>query len=525
MRARLALIITTLLGAAVLVPVAVIVALGVYGAAQGGGASAVSDQGSSIQLIPASGAPGTQISIHGRDWAPRSLIHLDVEVARDRIGSESVLTFGLAEVVTSRSGGFEIDVVMPAVAVRDGASQVAIAASLADGKERAAAPFGILLPTNSLEVSVVRNGQPLAGAKIEVADNFGQMLAATDSDRLGRGSFEGLPTGPATVTVVALGNRPIKNQLRMPLDGQVDLRFDLGESNPRRLKIPDPANASLFQLTPITIDRLSGLVMDRQFDPDQSSRRRRPVVIVYQVPDSEPGISAIEVVLRQLPNYFYFNSGVVLHIGSNDQSDFIFAQDNAFQRRRVLWAYDRSAGRLTEVLELDRRELTPLASPDGRHIYVLNWERQTLSVYDTVNGFAERTITGLPQWISAITLDPARGTIWMSSALTDVLIPLDLETDQVGDPVRFSADLIALTFDPSRRRIYGINYKRPELAMINLADGQVRFAPIANGAMWLWPDQEGDLLFAGVELGKSVQVLDKDSMAIVALHQFIEPDP
>ena len=89
-------------------------------------------------------------------------------------------------------------------------------------------------------------------------------------------------------------------------------------------------------------------------------------------------------------------------------------------------------------------------------------------------------------------------------------------------------DLITLTYDPSRNRIYGVNYKNPSVAMIDLDTGRVRFADINSPAMWIWPDSEGQLLFAATDFGKGLQVLDKDTLETVQLHHFVpepEPDP
>ena len=531
MRTRTALALAGVLALLVILPVAAIVGLGIAGGAQGGSVSAESATGQGLQLIPAGGPPGTEITIYGRGWNPRQRVRLSLELATGQPDPATELAIGLGEIVTSRSGDFETVVALPALAIRPEQERAFIGAGYADGGDRVVAGFLIEPPANQLDVAVTAGDRIGAGADVLVSDAFGRELARGQADRDGIASFTGLPPGPVEVKALALDHRPLSASAQLGLEGLVTVRMRLGDPDPLRLVIPDPDNTRRFALASIEIDRRSGLVADRQLVSDPDDRRRRPVAFVYQIPRAgfeQPALAAINTASRQISNYFYFNSGFVLYLGTDGAREYVFAHDNAFRRRRVLFVYDPAANRLVHEIELDSRDLSPLLDPSGSHVYVLNWWSRTLQVFDTADQMSVRTIEGLPEYISATTLDPATGTLWMSSALNDSLTPLDLDSGAVGEPVPFAADLITLTFDPSRNRIYGVNYKYPSVAMIDVGTGQVRFADISSFAMWIWPDAEGQLLFVGTDSGKGLQVLDKDTLETVQLHRFVpelEPVP
>ncbi len=526
MRARWALLASLLLGLAILVPVLLVVGLGAFGAAKGGSISAVSPQGSSLQLIPAAGPPGTQVSIYGRGWTPRQSVRLDLQVPKTGAQSQDGLSVGLGQVLTSRSGDFNLSVTLPTMALPAGPATVNIVAAHADGNSRLAAEFQIERAANLLGVEVVYQGRRQPGVRVDLHNSFGEAIDSALTGADGTVQFAGIPPGTVRIRGLALDHDPVQASARITSDSEDRIRLELREPVPSRLVIPDPDNPRRFALSSIEIDRRSGLVTARQQLADPDDRRRRPVAFIYQLPAAgfgQPELSAINAISWQLPNYYYFNSGFVLYLGNNGTEDFVFAHDNAFQRRRVLYVYDRSSESIAREIVLGPSELTPVVNPAGTQIYVLDWEARTVKIYDPAGDFAVRTISNLPELISAFTLDTRANTLWMSSALTNRLTPLHLQEGLVGDPITFARDLIVMSFDPDRRRIYGVNYKQPEIAMIDLDSGQVRFAQIQSPALWIWPDPEGSLLFAAVDLGKSLQVLDKDSLETVAVHAFGTP--
>ena len=531
MRTRTAVALAGVLALLVVVPVAAIVGLGIAGTAQGGSVSAVAAAGQGLRLIPAGGPPGTEITVFGRGWNPRQRVRISLELAPDRPDPAAELAIGLGEIVTSRSGEFEAVVALPAIAIRPEQERAFIGAGYADGGGRVVAGFLIEPPANRLEVAVTAGDRVGAGVEVLVSDAFDRQIARGRTDGNGIAAFTGLPPGPVRVKALALDHRPLSAAAQMGLEGPVRVRLGLGEPDPSRLVIPDPDNPRRFVLASIEIDRRSGLVAERQLVSDPSDRRRRPVAFVYQIPQSgfeQPALSAIGATSRQISNYFYFNSGFVLYMGTDGTYEYVFAHDNAFRRRRALFVYDPATDQLVGEIELDARDLSPLMDPSGDRIYVLNWRSQSLQIFETADRSAVRTIAGLPEYISATALDPATGTLWMSSALNNSLTPLDIASGTVGEAVPFAADLITLTYDPSRNRIYGVNYKNPSIAMIDLDSGRVRFADIDSPAMWIWPDAEGQLLFAATDFGKGLQVLDKDTLETIQLHEFVparDPDP
>ncbi len=529
MRTRIALTLAGALAVLVMVPVAVIVGLGVAGEAQGGSVSKVSATGQTLQLIPAGGPPGSEITVYGRGWSPRRNVQLSLQAAPGQFDPRPGLTINLGEIVTSRTGQFESVVTLPAMALRPDQQIAHVGAQYSDGGGSVVVGFLIEPPSNRLDVEVTAGDRAASGVQVLVSDGFGREVTRGPVGANGVVTFTGLPPGRVQIKAQAIDYRSLIASAQMELEGLVTVRMRFGAPAALRLVIPDPDNPRRFARSSIEIDRRSGLVVDREFAFDPDDRRRRPVAFVYQLPQTgfeQPALNAIDLASRQISNYFYFNSGFVLYLGSNGAQDYVFAHDNAFQRRRVIFVYDRAEDKLVQSIELNGQDLAPLVEPDGSRIYVLNWPLRTLKVYDTTADFALRTITGLPEYISATTLDPSTGTLWMTSALSDYLIPLNLDSGAIGEPLPFARDLITLTFDSSRNRIYGVNYRQPEIAMVDLDSGRVRFAEIKGQAMWVWPDVEGQLLFASINFGKSLQILDKDTLETVQLHDFVpDQDP
>jgi hypothetical protein len=524
LRTRTAVTLAGALALLVVLPVAVIVGLGIAGGSQGGSVSTVSASGEQIRLIPAGGPPGTEISVYGLGWSPRRKVRLSLQLGADQLDPQAGPVISLGELVTSRTGEFESLVTLPAMALGPNQQRVLLGARYSDGGAAVETWFLVEPPANRLEIAVAAGDQPASGAQVAVSDAFGRELARALTGADGVANFPGLPPGRVRINARAPDYRPLAASAQMESEGIVTVRMRFGEPAILRLVIPDPDNPRRFTRSSIEIDRRSGLVVDREFAFDPADGRRRPVAFVYQLPQSgfeQPALAAVSLASRQISNYFYFNSGFVLYLGSNGVQDYVFAHDNAFQRRRVVFVYDRTKDEMVRSIELTGQDLAPLVEPDGSRIYVFNWQLRKLQIYDTTADFALRTITGLPEYISATTLDPATGTLWMTSALRDDLTPLDLDSGTVGDSLPFASDLITLTFDSSRNRIYGVSYKQPEIVMVDLDSGQVRFAEIKGQAMWVWPDVEGQLLFAAIDFGKSLQILDKDTLETVQLHEFV----
>ena len=117
MRLRVSLIIAGGLALLLLIPVAAIVALGVYGSGQGGQARGETATGATITILPATGQPGTQVTVSGEGWQPREPIDLLLVVEKP---GRDPLNLTLGSVLASRSGEFDISLVIPPLAF-DGA--------------------------------------------------------------------------------------------------------------------------------------------------------------------------------------------------------------------------------------------------------------------------------------------------------------------------------------------------------------------------------------------------------------------
>ena len=111
MKVRPIVFVSGVLGLVVLIPVLAVIALGFYGASIGGQSSAVAVSGAELRVMPAGGPPGSTVTVTGQNWKPREEIAIYLGIPGDR-GTEA-RRIRLLALTASRSGRFEVEVVMP----------------------------------------------------------------------------------------------------------------------------------------------------------------------------------------------------------------------------------------------------------------------------------------------------------------------------------------------------------------------------------------------------------------------------
>ena len=118
-----AITIASIIGAVLLVPVIVILALGLYGSSITGDFPLSDDSGPNLTIQPPTGTTGSKITLRGHDWVPQTLLRLEMIVVANQpyIGAdgtiEEVLTKSPAvfveELLVSRGGTFTVDTRLP----------------------------------------------------------------------------------------------------------------------------------------------------------------------------------------------------------------------------------------------------------------------------------------------------------------------------------------------------------------------------------------------------------------------------
>ena len=206
MRLRVSLIIAGGLALLLLIPVAAIVALGVYGGAQGGQARGETETGAAITILPATGQPGTQVTVNGEGWHPREPIDLHLVVEKPE---RPPLDLAVGSVQASRNGDFEISLVIPPLAFDGPDARAEIRANgAAEGFEQvsglATAEFDVEPYPTRIAVRVSDGtGTEINGARISVNDRFGRTATTVATDGTGVATIEGLSPGERDLTIRA----------------------------------------------------------------------------------------------------------------------------------------------------------------------------------------------------------------------------------------------------------------------------------------------------------------------------------
>ena len=198
MTLRPILLISTALGLVVLVPILVVVGFGLYGSSIGGQSTAVAATGAELRLVPASGSPGSTITVSERNWEPREEIAIYVDIPESAATGDRRVR--LLSVTASRSGTFEVDLVFPALILTSATTVATVEAESLSRDASASvarAEFGIVGYETGIEIHVVdaRRGGSLPGARVQISDKFGQLVATVTTDLAGIATFAGLPPG------------------------------------------------------------------------------------------------------------------------------------------------------------------------------------------------------------------------------------------------------------------------------------------------------------------------------------------
>ena len=206
-----ALTIAAIAGTILLIPVLVILALGLYGSSITGDFPLAEDHGPQLQIEPPSGAAGSDITIRGVDWVPRTLVRVEMIVASGRpsltadgqidtarMSSPAVY---VGEVIASRAGTFTVETQLPNTLPLTAHSAISFRAEASyRGGEFAGASeteFDVIAGPGVIEATVVDevSGQPLTRGFVDLLGLRGDLLAIQSIAADGTAAFTGLAPG------------------------------------------------------------------------------------------------------------------------------------------------------------------------------------------------------------------------------------------------------------------------------------------------------------------------------------------
>lgn len=206
-----ALTIAAIAGTILLIPVLIILALGLYGSSITGDFPLAEDHGPELQIDPPSGVAGSDITIRGVDWIPRTLIRLEMVVASGRpaltadgrIDTQHAASPAVyvGEVIASRAGTFTVETQLPTTLPLTAQSTISFRAEASyRGGEFAGlseTDFDVVAGPGVIEVSIAdeASGAPLTEGFVDLLGLRGDPLAILPIAADGTAAFTGLAPG------------------------------------------------------------------------------------------------------------------------------------------------------------------------------------------------------------------------------------------------------------------------------------------------------------------------------------------
>ena len=217
MLSKTAFRITVGLAVLILIPIVAVIGLGAYGQSLGGISTGVGQQGAELTVLPASGRPGSTLRVEGTGWPPRSEIRLDfTRASQDGTAAGPPIRFG--GILSSRSGKFASEVVLPTTLPMPPGSQLRITATAIEIRDRgiqATAPLEVEGFDNELIIQAAdpASGARIGGVNVEILDRFRTLVARGQTASDGTARFAGLsPNSGYSATIQAEGRKIFRSR-------------------------------------------------------------------------------------------------------------------------------------------------------------------------------------------------------------------------------------------------------------------------------------------------------------------------
>ena len=494
----------------VLIPVVAVIGLGAYGATLGGSSSAIGDSGSELKVFPGRGIPGEPIRLEGEGWPPRSRVDLFV----NRVdGSERSTRLSIAKAITSRSGTFILDAVVPAALIGPQTESVQFEAEAVRSRATVLAASSVTFEIdpypNELNVEVfdIHSGDLLRDATVQLLDFRGSVAGEGITGPDGSVRLTNLNPGEVAVHARKLDYLRANLDLRIPASGATTARLGLVSDPQRRLFVPFTESEGTGKLRIAGVDRASGMRSDLAVDLPRTASGRPPagffMNFFFLVPEDSPpssganrssveqfdtalgffrsiGIGFSQRNFRYPPYAWYSgrsNTGeVVLMVESPGKVALfdLIAVDENTHKFRVLTSY------------LSLYDVPPIVSPDGAEYVFVDRHNRKVEVVDIRTGEINTLVTGLPKDVFRVAADPSGRIVYVVD-LVGGIYRIDLVERLVAGPIAKAPGATWLAVSGDGASLYLVGVGLNVLTVVGLDDPfPVRLAPLGQSAEWVW---------------------------------------
>ena len=545
MRARLAVGIAAVLAVVILLPVAVVIALGAYGSSLGGATVATGPGNAELLVFPSHGLPGSSLKVTGKHWPPRS--NVAIQLQRPSAGSDSPSKpLRLAEIITSRRGTFEIDTTIPGSVIPFGTESVRIQAVGRKSSQPDAAvlsvPFDLDPYPNEVTISVVDadTGAASPEAIVRIDDSFGQRIAVDTSGETGDVLFAGIRPGKKRLTVRKVDYEIAQASIEVPDAGQASFRIDLRKSPGRRLLFYAYGLSDSGETTLVGLDRASGLpVRERITVPDgRFAPASVPSWNLYQgfflaVDEDSGAISARAGDMDSLwalgavgQWMLSIRQGMWVgiwhsYLGRSTIGDVVDsrASNQLSAPGSHLYIVDPDSGQIVFRRRVARYFLPPVLSPTESRLYLVNWAGRSVDSLDLLTR-EQSTIPGrLPTTVIGAIVDPVDDTNLILSGVDGSVYKLQTTTGEVSEVFR-SSDVQAIVAVTNDGKLITSAFRSRELVVSSLETGQIEAViPLHSHMDSILVDRSGPFIFGATldwpNNAIMVQVIDTDTLTLV----------
>ena len=547
--ARVAILISALLGVVVLIPVAVVVGLGMYGSALGGGSVSSNSSEARLTIYPAHGHPGSSIRVQGHDWPPRSNVDLRISRSGRRDGGAANYP-RLAHIVTSRSGKFDIETVIPAALIGADTLNVlvtAVATKNASSQQTdSSASFRVDPYANVVRIHVVdaSSGGDLRGAKVRIQDVFGQQVVESIAANDGTVTLSGLRPGKRDLTVRHPGYRRISAPVDVGESGSTMLEVRLHQAPVLSLYTAAayPLEDGLIRV--MGVDRWSGEPFVR--DIEVPADRLPPLVDALgntyfgylapaggMFPGSDRRVDIAEKLwsfgkiqrIDQLSRIGHPRSDWIWNLGHTEYGDlyYFISYSSVVRGAGAIFLVAPESGEIIFRRAMSGSQI-PVLSADGSVVYLVPRLRGTIRSLDVATGEIRDTESRLPHSVMHAVSHASRKDEAFVLTSDGDLFSVHLPTANHSGPIASVPGAAWIATLPNGR-VALANPVRNELVVVDPSGNEPEYAiELTSRIEWIWADPVGPYLYAGAYQESSLRVHLFDSSTLKYQHSLEFPN-
>ncbi|MCZ7574362.1 MAG: beta-propeller fold lactonase family protein [Ardenticatenaceae bacterium] len=174
-----------------------------------------------------------------------------------------------------------------------------------------------------------------------------------------------------------------------------------------------------------------------------------------------------------------------------------------------LWAFDAASGQVLARVPVGAGPTHPIASPDGRWVYVTNTDEGSVSVIDTTTWQVVDTIPDLPEPHDG-ELTPDGRRLYLATAGDNTLTVVDTNTRQVIQTFAVGKKPRGVVAGGANgEMVYITNKGDGTLSIIDVPAGQVKaMVPVGEGAHALRLSPDGQTVYVALSKEDAVALVD-----------------